>query len=148
MASRRSWVRIPSAPPNLPHVFRIHPSIFDLDEGRSLVKRSRANCAEVRQEGAVQARQRAAAKDYGADGTRGLLIGDAHVAALRVFLDGHLRNDGDPHSRADHAENAAELSTLEDNLRVEARAVAGGHGRVPEAVAVAQEEKWLFAKVL
>ncbi len=77
----------------------------------------------------------------GSDGADGLLIGDAHVAALRFSLNGHFRNDGNAHPRADHAEEAAELAALENNLRMEPRAVTGGDGGIAETVAVAQKQK-------
>ena len=95
----------------------------------------------------MQARERAAAQDCGADNARGLVVGDAHVAAARRFLDGHFRDDGYTHAGADHAENAAELAALENDLRIQTGAVAGGNGGVAEAVAVAQEQEWLFAKI-
>lgn len=66
---------------------------------------------------------------------------------MRILLDGHFRDNGNAHASAHHAQDAAELATLENDLRMEARAVAGGDRGVPETVAVAQQEKWLFAKI-
>ena len=98
-------------------------------------------------EGIVCAGKRAAAKDDGADGANRLVIGDADIAALRLFLDGHFGNDGNAHTRADHAEKAAELAAFESNLRMETRAAAGGNGGIAETVAVAQEQERFGAKV-
>jgi hypothetical protein len=50
------------------------------------------------------ARQRAATQDGSADSANGLVIGDSHVAALQFLLDGHFRDDGNAHSRTDHAQ--------------------------------------------
>jgi len=109
---------------------------------------TRARRAEVRQESMVQARERAAAEDDGADGAGGFVVGDADVAAAGIFLDGHLGNDGNAHSCADHAEDAAELAALKNDLWMEASAVTGGHGGVAKAVAVAQKKERLLAKIL
>ena len=95
----------------------------------------------------VRTGERTAAKDYGADGANGLVIGDADIAAWRFFLDGHLRNDGNAHARADHAEETAELSAFKNDLRMEACAVAGSNGGIAETVAVAQEKERFGAKV-
>ena len=87
----------------------------------------------------VQACEGASPEDGRANGACGFFIRDTHVAATRVFFDGHFRDDGDSHTGADHAENAAKLATLENDLWVEAGTVARGNGGVAEAVAVAQE---------
>jgi len=100
------------------------------------------------QKGVLRARQGPAAEDDGANGANGLFIGDAHVAALRFFLDGHFRDDGNSHSRADHAEKTAELAALENDLGMQTRAIAGGHGRIAETVTIAQEQKRLGAEIL
>ena len=76
-----------------------------------------------------------------------MVIGDADIAALRLFLDGHFRNDGNAHARADHTEKTAELAAFENDLRMETRAVAGGNGGIAEAVAIAQEQERFGAKV-
>jgi len=91
--------------------------------------------------------ERTATKDNGADGANSLVIGDADVAAWRFFLDGHFGNDGNAHAGSDHAEKTAELSAFENNLRMEARAVAGGNGGIAETVAVAQKQERFGAKV-
>jgi len=96
---------------------------------------------EVGKEGVVCTGERAAAKDNCADGAHDLLIGDADVAALRFLFDGHFGNDGNAHARSNHAEKAAELAAFENDLRMETRAVAGGHSGIAETVAVTQEKK-------
>ena len=101
----------------------------------------------MRQKSAVRTGERTAAKDHGSDGANGLVIGDADIAAWRFFLEGHFRNDGNTHARADHAKQAAELAAFKNDLRMEACAVAGGNGGIAEAVAVAQEQERFGAKV-
>ena len=101
----------------------------------------------MREKGIVRTRERAAAKDDSANGTNGLVIGNADVAALSLFLDGHFRNDGNAHARADHTEKTAELAAFENDLRMETRAVAGGNGGIAEAVAVAQEQEGFGAEI-
>src|SRR5580698_391397 len=101
--------------------------------------------SKVSEEGVVQAGQRAAAEDGGADGASGFVVSDANVAAARFFLDGHFRDDGHAHSGAHHAEDAAELSALKDDLGIEARAIASGHCGVAEAVTITQQEERFFA---
>ena len=66
---------------------------------------------------------------------------------MRLFLDRHFGNDGNAHTRADHAEKAAELAAFEKNLRMETRADAGGNGGIAETVAVAQEQERLGSKI-
>jgi len=91
--------------------------------------------------------ERTAAKDDGADGANRLVIGDADIAALRFFLDGHFGNDGNAHARTNHAEKAAELAAFENDLRMETSSVAGGNGGIAETVAVAQEQEWFGAEI-
>ena len=90
---------------------------------------------------------RPAAEDDSADGAKGLVIGNADIAAWRFPLDGHFGNDGNAHVRADHAEKAAELAAFKNDPRVETRAVAGGHGGIAETVAVAQEQEGFGAEI-
>src|SRR4029077_10310293 len=56
--------------------------------------------------------------------------------------------DGNAHARANHAEQAAELATFENDLRMETRAIAGGNGGIAETVAVAQEQEGFGAEIL
>ena len=95
----------------------------------------------------MRAGQRTAAEDDGADRACGNGIVNAHEAAPRLFVDGHFRNDGDAHTRSHHAEKAAELAALKNNLRVQAGSVARCDGRIAEAVAIAQQQKGLGAQV-
>ena len=106
-----------------------------------------AALAQVREEGVVQARQRAAAEDDGADGARGLVVGDANELAAGIFLDGHFRDDGNAHAGGDHAQDAAELAALENDLWIQTGAVAGGDGGVAETVAIAEQQERLLAQI-
>ena len=96
----------------------------------------------------MEAGEGAAAKDDGADGAGGFVVGDAHVAAARIFLDGHFGDDRNAHSGANHAEDAAELATLENDLRIEAGTIARGDGGVAKAVTIAQQQERLLAEIL
>ena len=91
--------------------------------------------------------ERTPAEDDGSDRARGCRIVDTNKAASRFFVDGHFRHDGDAHAGSHHAEEAAELAALKYNLRVEAGTVARRDGGIAEAVAVAQKQKGLGAKV-
>jgi hypothetical protein len=102
---------------------------------------------QEREEGVVDARDGAAAEADGADGADGVIVGKADVGAGGFFVDGHFGDDGDAHACSDHAEQAAELSTFESDLRMEACAVAGGEGVFTEAVAVAEKKEGLIAQI-
>lgn len=102
----------------------------------------------MRQKGVMRSRERAATEDYCADDANGLAVRDAYVTASSALLHGHFWNDGHAHSRADHAQNAAELAALENNLRMQARAIACRDGGIPETMAVAQEKKRFRSKIL
>ena len=99
------------------------------------------------QERVMRARERASPKHDGADGTLSGGILNANIAATRFLLDRHFRNDGNAHSRSHHAEKAAELAALKNNLRMKAGAIAGGYGVIAEAMAVAEQEERLGAKL-
>ena len=101
----------------------------------------------MRQEGVVRAGKGSSPKNDSADRARGSGIVNTHEAAARFFVDGHFRNDRDTHAGSHHTEKAAELATLEDDLRMEAGAVARGDGGIAEAVAVAQKQEGLRAKI-
>jgi hypothetical protein len=95
----------------------------------------------------MRAGQRASAEDDCADrACRGGIV-NAHEAAPRLFLNGHFRNDGNPHASAHHAQKAAELAALKNNLRVQTGPIARRNGCIAEAVAIAQEQKGLGAQV-
>jgi hypothetical protein len=83
----------------------------------------------------------------GADGARGLGIGDAKIAAAGGAVDGHLRNDGNTHAGGNHAEQARKLAALENDARVKAGAIAGGNGGVAKAVSITKEQEGLGAKI-
>src|ERR1039458_8834672 len=58
------------------------------------------------------------------NGSHGAVVRERDKAASRALLDGHLRNNGNAEARAHHAENSAELTTLENDLRIEMGALA------------------------
>ena len=61
-----------------------------------------------------------------ADRASGVRVVNADEAAGSGFVDGHFRDDGDAHVRADHREEAGKVATLKNDAGVEAGAVAGG----------------------
>ena len=95
----------------------------------------------------MRARQGPPAEDDRADGTGRLLIRDMDVTARRFPFDGHFRNDRDAHACTHHAEQTAELAAFENDLGIKTRAVAGGNGSVPEAMAVTQQQERFGAQV-
>src|SRR5262245_49956136 len=99
--------------------------------------------AEVGEEGTGGAGERASTEDDGGDGAGGLRIGDADRAAGFRFVQRHFGNERDPHSRANHGEQAGEMAAFEDDARIEARAITGRYGGVAEAVAIAKKQKRL-----
>jgi hypothetical protein len=99
-------------------------------------------------ESAVRARKRTSAENDGTNRTKSLFIGDTDVAAIGFFLDGHFGNDGNAHACPDHAEKATELTAFKNDLRMEARAIAGGNGGIAETVAVAQQQERFSAEIL
>src|ERR1700716_2985520 len=115
---------------------------------KSPIGRLSLDCLEVLKESLVCTGEGTAAKDDRADGADGLVVGDADVTAMRLFLDGHFRDDGNAHARADHAEQATELTAFENDLRMETRAVASGNGSIAETVAVAKEQEWFGAEII
>ena len=103
--------------------------------------------AKVGEKAEVGAGKGTAAENYGADGAGSFGVGDAHVAAGRCFLDGHFWNDGNAHACADHAEEAAELAALENDLRMKTGAIASGDGGITKTMAVAEEQERFGAKI-
>ena len=101
----------------------------------------------MREKRVMSAGERAPSENDSADRARGGRIVNAHETASRFFVDGHFRNDGNAHACSHQAEKTAELTALKDNLRVEPRTVARGDGGIPEAVAIAQQQKRLGPKV-
>jgi len=100
------------------------------------------------EKGVVGAGKGATAEADGADGARGVVIGQGDVGAVGLSFDRHLGNKGDTHACGDHAEQAAELAAFKDDLRVETRAIAGGESVFAEAVAITEEKEWLRTQVL
>ena len=96
----------------------------------------------------MDAGEGAAAQPDSADGANGVIVGEADVGARRFIVDGHFWHDRNTHAGRDHAEKAAELAAFEDDLRMEARAIAGGEGVFAEAVAVAKKQKGFGTKIL
>ena len=82
-----------------------------------------------------------------ADRSRGLAIRNANVTAGLTLVYGHLGDDGDAHTGAHHAEDAAELAALENDLGIEAGAIAGSDGSIPEAVSVPEKKKRFGAEI-
>ena len=74
-------------------------------------------------------------------------VGDADEATGAGFVDSHFGDEGDSHAGSDHGEEAGEMTAFKDHARIEAGAIAGGDGRVAEAVAVAEKEEWIAAKI-
>lgn len=95
----------------------------------------------------MDAGERAATEADSADGADGVVVGERDVGALRFFVDGHFRDDRDAHACGNHAEQAGELATFENNLGMEARAIAGGEGVFAEAVTIAEKEEGFRTEV-
>src|SRR5260370_1406678 len=119
----------------------------DRKKCRALGQLARRRRAQMREKSVVCAGERATAENDCADGANGLLIGDADIAALKFFFDGHFGNDGNAHARANHAEKTAELAAFKNDLGMEPRAVAGSNGGISEAVAVAQQQEGFGANL-
>jgi hypothetical protein len=95
----------------------------------------------------VGAGEGASAEGERADGAGGCRVGDFDEADRRAAIDGHGGNERDSDARTDQTEQAGKLSAFEDDLRRDASAVAGGDGVFTEAVAIAEEEKGILAKI-
>jgi hypothetical protein len=104
--------------------------------------------AQVRQESVVGARERAAAENDSADRACSFVVSDSHKVAVRVLFDGHFWNNRNPHAGPNHAEDAAELAALEDDLWIDSRPVACGNGGVTEAMAVPKKQEWFLVEIL
>jgi hypothetical protein len=61
---------------------------------------------------------------------------NAYEADLRAMVDGYRGYQRNPDAGTDQTEQAGELSALENYLRRDARAVAGGYGVFAETMAV------------
>ena len=102
---------------------------------------------KMREKCLMRAGQGPPTEDDRADGARRLLIRDMDITARRVPFDGHFRNDRDAHACTHQADQTAELAAFENDLGMKARAVAGGNGRVSEAMAVTQQQERFGAEV-
>ena len=94
----------------------------------------------MREEGAVCAGEGTSTEKNRADRASGVRVVDADEAAGGRFVDGHFRDDGDAHVRADHGEETEKVAAFKNDA-VEAGAVAGGDRSFAEAVSVAEKKK-------
>jgi hypothetical protein len=74
-------------------------------------------------------------------------VGDTDEAAGLGFVDGHFGDEGDAHAGANHGKEAGEMAAFKDDAWVEAGSVAGSDGGVAEAVAIAEKEEGIAAKI-
>ena len=95
----------------------------------------------------LHAVETAATQDSGDDGSSGLRIAEAHVAAGDIAVYGHFRNKRDADAGRDHSQQTAELSAFEGNVGRDAGAGAGVNAEIPEAVAVAQHDERFSAEI-
>jgi hypothetical protein len=95
----------------------------------------------------VDASEGTSAEDDSADGSRGLAVRNTNVTAAPMVVDGHLGNDGNTHTAAHHAEDTAELATLENYLGIDARPITRSDGSVPKAVSVPEEKERFGAEI-
>jgi len=75
----------------------------------------------------------ASAKANSADRARGGGI-NTHETAARFVLDSHFRNPGNAHSVSHQTQKAAELAAFENNLLLQAGAIAGGDSVIAETM--------------
>ena len=103
--------------------------------------------AQVREEGAVGTGEGASTEKNRADRASGVRVVNADEAAGSGFVDGHFRDDGDAHVRADHREETGKVATFKNDAGVEAGAVAGGDRTLAEAVSIAEKKKRIEAQI-
>ena len=96
----------------------------------------------------MEAGKRTAAEADCTDGTGGVVVCDTNVGTGGFVVDGHFGHDGHAHSSGNHAEQAAELATFENNLWMETCAVASSERVFAEAMAVPKKQERFVAKVL
>jgi hypothetical protein len=101
----------------------------------------------VREEGAVGAGEGASTEKNRADRASGVRVVNADEAAGSGFVDGHFRDNGDAHVRADHCEETGKVATFKNDAGVEAGAVAGGDRTFAEAVSIAEKKKRIEAQI-
>lgn len=115
---------------------------------RTFGTRARSVREELREERVVEAEEGTTAEADGADGARGVLVGEGNIGARGFFVEGHFRDERDAHAGSYHAEKAAELTALEDDLRAKSGAIAGGEGVFTEAMTIAKKEEGFGAEIL
>src|SRR5262249_44538720 len=100
------------------------------------------------QEAEMCASERAAAERYSTDGANSFAIGNRNVATAGFLIYSHLRDKGDAHSRPHHSQQARKLTAFEDDLRVNASAIARCDGIFAKAMTVTKKEERFFADIL
>ena len=91
--------------------------------------------------------ERASTEKNRADRASSVRVVNADEAAGSGFVDGHFRDDGDAHVRADHREETGKVATFKNDAGVEAGAVAGGDRSFAEAVSIAEKKKRIEAQI-
>jgi hypothetical protein len=112
-----------------------------------LVATGRVIATQVREEGTVCAGEGASPEEHCADRTSGVRVVDADEAARGGSIDGHFRDNGNAHVRADHREETGEVAALKNDAGVKASAIAGGNGGFAETVSIAEQKERIEAKV-
>jgi hypothetical protein len=92
------------------------------------------------------ASERSASQHQRANGASSGRIGDARETDFRPAVDGHRGYERNADASTHQSKQARELSALENDLRRDARTIAGSDGVFAETMAVTQKEKWLLAK--
>lgn len=88
-----------------------------------------------------------AAENDRADGASRFGVRDGNVAAAGLVVDGHFGNQRDAHSGAYHTQQTGKLAAFEDDLRVDASAIAGGDRVFAEAMPIAKQKEGFLADV-
>ena len=99
------------------------------------------------EEGAVCAGEGAPTEKNRADRASGVRVVNADEATGGGFVDGHFRDDGDAHVRADHGEETERVAPFKNDAAVEAGAVAGGDISFAEAVSIAEKKKRIQTQI-
>jgi hypothetical protein len=87
--------------------------------GIRIPENSSSRAPQARKKREVDTSEGTSAEDDSADGSLGRAIRNANVTAALMLVDGHLRDDGNAHTGACHAEDAAELATFENHLGID-----------------------------
>ena len=93
---------------------------------------------------AVEAASTQNSRDHSARRTR---VAETHIPATRVPVDGHLGDERDTDTRRNHSKEAAELAALERDARRNTSSCTRCDAEVAEAVAIAQHDEGLSAKI-